>query len=31
MGNTCACSREKLDEHKEKAKVQFEKARTFSK
>ena len=31
MGNACAGSREKFDEHKEKAKVQFEKARTYSK
>ena len=31
MGNACGCSRDKIDEHKERARQHFEKAKTFSK
>lgn len=31
MGNSCGCTREKLDDHKEKARQQLEKAKTYSK
>ena len=31
MGNACGCSSDKIDEHKERARQHFEKAKTFSK